>query len=303
MLTNNELIALIQSCEIDILVDLNAYSTSERLTLFLQNVSPVTIAWFNMYATSGLPGFDYIIGDDQVVRQDDEPFFTEQVLRLPLSYLTFDVDHPTPSVVSPPCLDTGTLTFGSLVSQYKITPIVFETWAEILKSTDNTRLFLANSALKSKWNREYVRDQFVRRNINPNRLILEGPAEHFDFLQYYNRIDVALDAFPYNGGTTTMEAIWQGVPVLTFQGDRWASRTSQSLLHNTHLGHYVTSNIAGLINCAQELAHDPATPTRLKQLRKQMRDRLQTSSVCDTQALARHMEQLYHTAWCRKLTS
>jgi predicted O-linked N-acetylglucosamine transferase (SPINDLY family) len=302
-LTNNELIALIQSCEIDILVDLNAYSTAKRLALFLQHASPVVIAWFNMYATSGLPGFDYIIGDDHVVRQGEEPFYTEQVMRLPMSYLTFDVDYATPPVVSPPYLDTGTLTFGSLVSQYKITPMVFDTWAEILKKTENTRLFLANSTLKSKWNREYVRDQFIQRDINPNRLILEGPAEHFDFLQYYNRIDVALDAFPYNGGTTTMEAIWQGIPVLTFQGDRWASRTSQSLLQNTHLGYYVTSNITGLINCAQKMAQDPSTPIRLKQLREKMRDRLQTSSVCDTQALARHMEQLYRTAWYRKITS
>ena len=292
-LDNDQLAELIQLSDIDILVDLNAYSSPERLALFLDRPAPVTVAWFNMYATSGLPGFDYLVADDEVVRPGEEPFFTEKVVRLPVSYLTFQVDHPAPPVVPPPCLENGYLTFGSLVSQYKITPPVLDAWASILRRAEGARLLLANRALKSVHNRSYVADQFSRRGVDTGRIMLCGPAEHLTFLQYYDRVDVALDAFPYNGGTTTMEAIWQGVPVLTFAGDRWSSRTSQSLLRRTHLEEFVAEDIEGMVDLAIRLARSPDTPRRLAELRWQMRACLQASSACDTPALARAMEQFY----------
>jgi predicted O-linked N-acetylglucosamine transferase (SPINDLY family) len=292
-LDNDQLADLIRSSDIDILVDLNAYSYPERLALFLDHPAPVTVAWFNMYATSGLPGFDYIIGDDDVVRPGEESFFTEKVFRLPVSYLTFQVDHPVPPVVPPPCLENPYLTFGSLVSQYKITPPVLDAWANILKRAEGTRLWLANSALRSIHNRRYVADQFTHRGVESDRITLCGPADHVTFLKYYNRIDVALDAFPYNGGTTTMEAIWQGVPVLTCHGDRWASRTSQSLLRRTHLKEFVADDVQGMVDLAIRLARSPDTPQRLADLRRHMRPCLQASSACDTPALARALEQFY----------
>jgi protein O-GlcNAc transferase len=301
-LNNEELADLMQSCRIDILVDLNGYSQPARLPLFLRHAVPITIAWFNAYATSGLPGFDYIIGDDEVVGYGEQRFFTEEVLRLPISYLTFDVSHPAPPVVAPPCVANGYLTFGSLVSQYKITPAVLDAWVEILNRADDARLLVANASLKSIWNRQYLLDQFARRGVDPSRITLEGPADHFAFLHHYDRIDVALDAFPYNGGTTTMEAIWQGVPVLTFEGDRWASRTSQSLLRRTHLGEFVAKDIPTMIDLAVRLARYPSAPSRLSEQRRQMRQRLRRSSACDTHALAQSMERLYQMVWTRQTT-
>lgn len=292
-LDNDELAALIQASQIDLLVDLNAFSHPERLALFLSHPAPVTIAWFNWYATSGLPGFDYIIGDDEVVRPEEDPFFTERVHRLPMSYLTFQVDHPTPPVAPPPCLENGYLTFGSLVSQYKITPSVLDAWATILKRTDGTRLLLANTALKSLHNRRYLAGKFAERGIDTERLILSEPADHFTFLTIYDQIDVALDAFPYNGGTTTMEAIWQGVPVLTFRGDRWASRTSESLLRRTHLQEFVADSVEEMVDFAVELAQSRDTPRRLDDLRRTMRTALKAQSACDTAALARAMEGFF----------
>jgi predicted O-linked N-acetylglucosamine transferase (SPINDLY family) len=292
-LDNAALGDLIQSQEIDILVDLNAYSTPHRLGLFLGHPAPITMAWFNMYATSGLPGIDYIVGDPWVVRSDEAPYYSEEIATLPLSYLSFAVYHDAPEVVAPPCTRAGELTFGSLVSQYKITPEVMDAWAEILKRTDNTRLFLANNTLKSKWNCQYVIDQFHQRKVDPERLTLSGPRDHFSFLQYYDQIDIALDAFPYNGGTTTMEALWQGVPVLTQNGDRWASRTSNSLLANSPVKNFVAADCRKMIEQAVAMAEDAATPDRLVELRLEMRDRLAVSPVCDTAALCRHMEALY----------
>jgi predicted O-linked N-acetylglucosamine transferase (SPINDLY family) len=296
-LTTPQLADLIRDSEIDILVDLNGYSTMERLPLFLHPCAPLTVAWFNMYATSGLPAFDYIVGDDEVIRPDEEPFYTERVLRLPASYLTFEVTHPAPQVAPPPCLKSGRLCFGSLVSQYKITSGVLDAWAEILRRTQGTSLLLANAALKSRCNRDFVLDQFSSRGVPPERLELRGPGPHLEFLRHYDRIDVALDAFPYNGGTTTMEAIWQGVPVLTFDGDRWASRTSQTLLRRCHLGEFVARDAAGMVQMAIDLATDPRSPSKLCSLRLEMRAHLAASAACNVAAMAQGMEGLYLQIW------
>lgn len=298
-LDNGALAERIQSAGIDILVDLNAYSTPERLGLFLRAPAPVTIAWFNMYATSALPGVQYVVGDDIVVRPEEEAFYTEGVLRLPLSYLTFDVRHAAPPVTSPPCLDNGYLTFGSLVAQYKMSRPVLDAWADLLRRVPSARLMLANSALKSRYNQQYVVQQFTDRGIDAERLVLQGPAEHYAYLQYYDQMDVALDAFPYNGGTTTMEAIWQGVPVLTYDGDRWASRTSASLLRRSHLSDFVVRSAKDYVEFAIELAATPETPSRLEEIRSTLRQRLGTSSICNTPGLARSMEQIYRELWNR----
>jgi predicted O-linked N-acetylglucosamine transferase (SPINDLY family) len=296
-LGNPELCELIQSARIDVLVDLNAYSSPDRLTLFLRRPAPVVIAWFNMYATSGLPGIDYIIGDDQVAYSGEERFFCEQVLRLPLSYLTFEVSHPVPPVEISPCLKSGTFTFGSLVSQYKITPPVLDAWAQILKRSEKTQFLIANAALKSPYNREYLLGQFAHRGVAEERVVLEGPEDHLTFLQKYNRIDLALDAFPYNGGTTTMEALWQGVPVLSLKGDRWASRTSQSLLNNVPLARFIASDPEEYIALAVKYAKDP---NPLGELRQHLRELLLSSSVTDGRTLAIQMENLYQKVLQRR---
>jgi predicted O-linked N-acetylglucosamine transferase (SPINDLY family) len=128
-----------------------------------------------------------------------------------------------------------------------------------------------------------------------DRIDAEGPAEHFEFLRTYDRIDIALDTFPYNGGTTTMEALWQGVPVLTFNGDRWSSRISGSLLLAAGLQEWVMPSVEMFVQRAIELATDNRTPTTLKELRAQMRHHLLRSAVCDTRMLCREIEQLYRT--------
>jgi protein O-GlcNAc transferase len=295
-LDNTALRARIAALGIDILVDLAAYGSPARLGLFIQAPAPVTVGWFNSFATSGLPGLHWIVGDDEVIRRREQFFYSERVARLPLSYLTFDCTQPAPPVVEPPCSGRDYLTFGSLVSQYKITPQVLDTSSGILHRAPRANLLLANRELASRHNRAWLAERFAARGVDPERLLLFGPAEHEDFLRYYDRIDVALDAFPYNGGTTTMEALWQGVPVLTCAGDRWASRTSRTLLRRADLGSWVARSPRAMVRAAVRLAHDPRTPEALATLRRGMRQRLAASSACDTQALAHAMERFYVSA-------
>jgi len=292
-LTNPALAQLIEELEIDILIDLNGYSRPSRLALFASRIAPVQAAWFNMFATSGMSSFDYLIADDHVVSPEEELFYTERVVRVPGSYLTFEVNYPVPEVAPAPCMERGVLTFGCLAPQYKITTGVVAAWSRILKESPGTRLVLKNLVLGKPAACDFVRDLFASFGVPADRVDPKGPAEHYTFLQSYAEIDVALDTFPYNGGTTTMEALWQGVPVLCFPGDRWAARISASLLREAGLNDFVTSNLENYIARAVKLAQDSGTADRLQTLRQGMRDLLRASSACNTEAFARRMEDAY----------
>jgi predicted O-linked N-acetylglucosamine transferase (SPINDLY family) len=283
----------IRRAGIDILVDLNAYSFPSRLGLFMRRPAPVLVGWFNTYASTGIDAFDYVVGDDAVVAPGEERFYTERVLRVPGSYLAFSVLYPCPEVAPPPCLAQGAITFGSFASQYKITEPVVSAWSSILGRAPQARLLLKNRALDDTSTRSDVLRRFARRGVAPSRIALEGSAEHRAFLRAYARVDVALDPFPYSGGTTTMEALWQGVPVLTYDGDRWASRTSRSLLLAAGLDAWCLPNVASYVERAGALARSPDTPRRLATLRRGLRARLRDSPACDSAGLARSLEALY----------
>jgi predicted O-linked N-acetylglucosamine transferase (SPINDLY family) len=298
-LSNADLARLIEGQRIDVLVDLNGYSRAGRLPLFALRPAPVQVAWFNAFATSGMDGLDFIVGDEYVIPPAEEAYYNERVVRVPGSYLTFEVTYPVPDVAPAPCLSGRPVTFGCLAPQYKITEEVVEAWARILHGSPGSKLILKNVVLGKSENRIFVQDLFGRFGVAPDRLDLEGPAEHYAFLGKYAAIDVALDTFPYNGGTTTMEALWQGVPVLTFAGDRWASRISGSLLHNAGLGEFVAPDRDGYVSRAVELARSPETPARLGEVRRGMRERLRAAPVCDTITFARAMERLYLRLWQR----
>jgi len=293
-LSDEQAAAKIAALKIDILVDLNGYSYPKRFPVFLRRPAPLTVGWFNMYATTGFDCFDYLIGDHCVIPENEESYYTEQIIRVSGSYLTFSVAYDVPEVSGQPCIKNGFITFGSLISQYKITDKVIESWCEILNCSPTSRLLIRNTALGKLSNQKYLRSQFADRGIARERISLEGPAPHFKFLETYGRIDIALDAFPYNGGTTTTEAIWQGVPVVAFWGDRWVSRTSATLLRAADLDEMVAQDLPGYIRLATQLASDCE---KLANLRQNMRNRLQGSKACDTFTFARSMEQLYREIW------
>ncbi len=281
---------------LDVLVDLNQYSRVGRLPLFATRLAPVVVAWFNIFGTSGLPVFDALIGDRWLIRDGEKHWYGEQVVELPLSSLTFAVNYPVPDVAPPPSLKNGFVTFGSLSSLYKLNDGVVAAWAEILRRCPGSRFLLANAALGDPGNRKHTLARFTRRGIEPERVAMLGPAEHYDFLRNYDAIDLALDTFPYNGGTTTTEAIWQGVPVVAFSGDRWISRTSASLLENAGLGKFVSRDVRGYVETAIRWG-SAAKAERREELRRTMRKRLKASPVTDCARLARCIEDVYFQLW------
>ena len=292
-LSNEHVADLIRNQHIDILVDLNAFSKFPRLPLFAMRPAPVQVQWFALFATSGMSCFDALIGDSTVIRPGDSEFFVEPLFRVPGSYMTFEVGYSVPEITSPPCTRGNPFTFGCLAPQYKITPEVLKAWSRILEGAPRSRLILKSAFLEIEGNQEWLRDRLSANVIDNSRVILEGPAEHYAFLETYSRIDIALDTFPYNGGTTTTEALWQGVPVLTFEGDRWVGRISASLLKNAGLGEYVADHLEGHIRQAIAVANDPETPMKLSSQRRGARDRLRNTSVCDVVAFTHSIEFIY----------
>lgn len=292
-LSNEEAAAQIFAAGIDVLVDLNGYSASERLGVFMRKPAPVVVGWFNMYATTGIRAFDYIIGDASVIPTREERYYSESVLRVSGSYLAFSVLYPVPPVAAAPCLRAGHITFGCLAPQYKITDEMIAIWSRILAGAPAAEVLLKSTRLDDSENRKAVHARFERHGIAPERVLLEGPAEHYEFLEAYERMDIALDTYPYNGGTTTMEALWQGVPVLAVDGDRWVSRTSKSILAAAGLGEWVQRSVEAHIQRAIELAVSAETPGQLADLRSQMRERLLASAACHSAGLCRELEGHY----------
>jgi predicted O-linked N-acetylglucosamine transferase (SPINDLY family) len=292
-MSNDAVAAQIADLGIDILVDLNGYSFQSRFGVFMRRPAPLNIGWFNMYATTGIAAFDYIIADNAVIPYGEEHFYSERVFRVPGSYIAFSVLYPVPEVVAPPSLATGIVTFGAFCPLYKITDQMIAAWAAILRRAPNSRLLLKNAELGDQSNRAALRKRLARHGIQNAQIRLSGPAEHSAFLAAYGDIDIALDSFPYNGGTTTSEALWQGVPVLTFTGDRSVSRMSRSLLLAAGLAAWCTSDLETYIERAVVLAGSSTTPAMLASLRATMRDRLIASDACDSAGLCRALERLY----------
>lgn len=292
-LTNEEAARRIRKAGIAILVDLNGYSFPARLGMFMRKPAAIQFAVFGMYATTGIRGYDYVVCDIAALPVAEERFCTERVLRVSRSYLAFRVQYQVPRVLPPPCVATGAVTFGCLAPQYKITDQVLATWAQILTHAPGSRLILKNTCLEQPSNRAAVLARFAQFGVSAEQVILEPPAEHLKLLKTYGRIDIALDTFPYNGGTTTMEALWQGVPVLTFNGDRWASRTSRTLVLAAGLEEWDLPSRQDYVERAIALANSQETPARLAQLRSGMRARLLHSPACDSSGLCRELEQHY----------
>jgi predicted O-linked N-acetylglucosamine transferase (SPINDLY family) len=294
--SNADAARVIAQAGLDLLVDLNAYSCPARVPLLASKPAPILVAWFNHFAPSGIDAIDVVIGDRRVVPVSERDAWRERVVRVRGSYLIFDVTYPTPNVAPAPCASRECVTFGALCPQYKITPAVVAAWARILTGCPRSRLIIRNIVLGGASNRRFVVEQFASHGIAADRLELLGPAEHVAFLATYADVDLALDPFPYNGGTTTMEALWQGVPVLTFTGDRWASRIGASLMHNAGLSEFVAASLEDHVAMAIALANDPQTPARLDDLRRMMRERLRRAPVCDVRRFARDMERVYRRA-------
>ena len=292
-LDDTALAARIRADGIDILVDLAGHSAFNRLPVFGRKPAPVQVTCLGYPGTSGLAAIDYRLTDPVADPEDSaDAQATEQLVRLRDGFLCYR-PGPTPE----PARTPGPLTFGSFNNLNKVSEPVLALWAELLRRLPAARLLLKSRQLVDPVVAEGVRTVFTGHGVARERLELlgwtAGPEAH---LESYRRIDIALDPFPYNGTTTTCEALWMGVPVVTLAGSRHAARMGASLLTRAGLPELIARDPAGYLEIATALAADPA---RLGGLRAELRPRLAASPLCDAAGLARRFESAYRIMWRR----
>jgi predicted O-linked N-acetylglucosamine transferase (SPINDLY family) len=293
-LTDAAAAALVREDGIDILVDLSGHTTGQRLELFALKPAPVQCTWIGYYATTGLPEIDYIFADRIVLPPGEESFYVEKPWRMPDSYLCFTPPAFDVEIGPLPAERDGTITFGSCNNVFKVNRLVVAAWSRLLHAYPKSRLLLRSDLLSSDEIREELGRQFAEHGLAPERLTLLPFAKRPELMATYNDIDIALDPFPYGGGTTTVEALWMGVPVVSRRGDRFSGRVSDSVLTTVGLPELVVTSEDDYIAKAIALAEDRP---RLAELRRTLRRRVAASPLCDAKRFTRHLEQAYRSMW------
>ena len=299
-LSDEQLAEKIYDESVDILIDLSGHTAHNRLPMFAWKPAPVQLSWLGYFATTGVAAMDYFIADPWTLTVSEESHFTEKIYRLPETRLCFTPPDLEVAVSPLPAIENEYITFGCFNHLSKIGEPVVALWARILASVPDSRLFLRAEQIRDQSVRQSIIDRFAVYEVDPVRLILEGPVPRRDYLAGYHGVDIALDPFPYPGGTTTVEALWMGVPVLTLSGERFLSRQGLGLLMNAGLPDWIAADVDDYLARAVSHASDLRN---LAALRRELRQQVLASPIFDSSRFAKHFEvalrDMWHT-WCRQ---
>jgi len=293
-LDDDALAAEIRADGIDILIDLSGHTAGERLMVFARKPAPVQVSYLGYFDTTGLSAMDYILGNAWVLPREEENLYSERPWRLPESHLCYSRPTVAVAVTSLPAKEQGQITFGCFNKFEKLNPKVAACWARVLQAVPGSRLYLKGKPLVDPVVAETVRNRFEDNGVPGDRLILEGVSGYQAYLESYHKVDIALDPWPYNGGTTTMDALWMGVPVLTLGGDRYVAHMSASILANAGLSDWIAADEDDYVAKAAAFAADLEG---LARLRAGLRQRLLASPLCDASRFARHFEDALRGMW------
>lgn len=290
-----QVVQQIRNDRIDILVDLAGHTAGNRLQVFAMKPAPVQVSYLGYPNTTGLAAMDYRLTDawaDPPAETDD--YYSEKLVRLPQGFLCYKPPNAPP--VSPsPCTHNGYITFGSFNNLAKMTPGVIAAWIAVLQQLPESRLLLKTRAFADLGARQRYQAQFDAAGIDPARIELREPAGTIgEHLVMYGEIDIALDTFPYNGTTTTCEALWMGVPVIALAGKRHAGRVGVSLLSQIQHRDWIADSPGDYVKCAMTLARKlQAAPVA----RQPLRNAVASSALCDAAGFTRSAEQAYQDMW------
>jgi protein O-GlcNAc transferase len=288
---------LVRSDRIDVLVDLALHSVGGRLRMFACRPAPVQISWLGYAGTTGLDTIDYRITDPFVDPPGaDLGVYSETCLHLPETSWCYAPLCSEPNVGALPALSTGCVTLGCQNSYRKLHARLFASWARVLREVTGARLFLH----AEEHAQEGVRQAFAREGVQADRIEFGGRVSRHEYLRRYQRIDIGLDTFPFNGATTTLDAAWMGVPVVTLSGPSALQRTGTCIAMNLGLPELVANSEDEFVERAVTLARDL---DRLSQIRTELRSRLETSPLGNAPRFARHVEDAYRATWRRHCTA
>lgn len=290
--------AMIRQDRVDILVDLAGHTTGNRMPLFTRKPAPLQVSYLGYPDTSGLDAMDYRMTDGYAdpVGQTDH-LHAETLLRPHCSFLCYCPPEGSPSVVPPPALRTGKITFGTFNNICKMSPQIIDIWTKILGALPDCQLIIKSPLLQDEEVRDRLRTLFGRSGVAAERLLLMGPVPSaHDHLKGYGSVDIALDTFPYHGTATTCEALWMGVPVITLAGRHHVARVGVSILTNLGLTDLIAESPERFLQKALDLAQDLP---RLTRLRAGLRKIMAQSPLTDSHAFTRAIEKAYRRVWRR----
>ncbi len=293
-LSDESLARQIREDGIDVLIDLSGHTAYNRLPMFAWKPAPVQATWLGYLATTGVSTIDYLIADTWTLLESEEANFTEKVWRLPESYLCFTPPPGNVEVGPLPALSNGHITFGSFNNLTKMNDAVVALWARILIAVSGSRLYLKSPQLTDVSVQQSVAERFAVHGIDSRRLILQGHVSRADYLKPFQRVDIALDPFPYPGVTTSVENLWMGVPVLTLSGKSFLSRQGVGLLMNAGLPEWIADTHDDYVARAVSQASDLQG---LTSLRGGLRQRVMDSPIFDAARFAKHFEAALRAMW------
>jgi protein O-GlcNAc transferase len=294
---HHKIAQLVRRHQIDILIDLSGYTSHTMTEAFVLKPAPIQIAWIGYPNTVGLPEINYRLTDDLAdpVGESDA-YHSEKLLRVPGGFLCYAPYDKAPPVAPAPFEKNGFITFGSFNQRTKLSPECIALWSSVLRAVPDSTL-----VLKSVYgygdgpSRDSLLATFSAHGVGGERLrLLTGESSTESHLARYAEVDIGLDTIPFNGTTTSCEALWMGVPVVCLAGDRHASRVGVSILTNAGLPDLIAKDSSDFIRIACDLAADR---NRLKALRSEMRDRLTHSPLLDAKRMARHLESIWRDTW------
>ena len=291
-LSDAQLCKQIKADGIHILVDMSGHSDGNRLQVFAAKPAPIQVTWLGYADTTGLPTIDYRLVDavtDPVGLGD--AFYSEKLFRLPGPFLCYQGDTNIAGTDDIPFKKNDHITFGSFNNLNKVTAEVIAAWSRILHQVPNSKLVLKAPAFKEASLVQFYMGLFATHGIAAEQLIfLQKTKTTQEHLELYSRVDLCLDTFPYNGTTTTCEALWMGVPVVTYAGKRHVARVGVSILHHTGLDDWVAADVDEFVELAVAKANDVEA---LAELRGSLRKQVQASALCDHETFASNIEQAY----------
>jgi predicted O-linked N-acetylglucosamine transferase (SPINDLY family) len=297
-MSDEELAERIRSDGIDILVDLSGHTAYNRLLVFARKPAPIQVTWIGAAGTTGLSAMDYRISDRYLTPPGMfDAYHSERLVLLPDTGVAYRPDPDGPPVNPLPALSSRRVVLACLNNLVKINRRVLQVWARLLAALPTAQLMLGN--VKTPGIRRDVLQRLAEAGIDQDRVILQSRLAIRDYLALHHGIDLALDPFPYGGGTTTMHSLWMGVPVLTLAGDQVVSRCGASALARVGLQDFITYDEDEYVDRAINICSDlPA----LDRLRQSLRGRMNQTN-CDAATITRQLEALFRQMWIEWCTT
>ncbi len=293
-LSDERVVELIEEDEIDILVDLAGHTGGNRLPVFAYKPAPVQVTYLGYPDTTGMEQIDYRLTDHEADPAALQKFYTEKLFFLPEGFLCYKPLGYAPPVNALPAIGNGYVTFGSFNNNCKIHSEMIGLWCQVLAACENSRLLLKFQAGSDKAVAKHYLQQFEHFGISPERVKIHGWKNPVEHLQLYNEVDLCLDTYPYNGTTTTCEALWMGVPTVSLVGGPHASRVGLSILSRIGLEIFAASSpdefVAKAVSFANQLEN-------LTAIRPALRSMMFNSPLCNAKTFTANLEKAYREMW------